>query len=155
MAASVKNLPDYPTQVFLLIENRLVRETLARLLRRRSDVVVVGEGSPTEAPIPPESLGDVVVLDDLQAAAMLGAGLQAGRIAGSRVGLVLIGMEEEEDRFLRAVRSGISGFLLNDASASEIVSAVRSVARGEAVCPPKLCYALIRFVASSSMETSV
>lgn len=155
MAAAAKNLPDYPTQVFLLIENRLVRETLARLFRRRSDVMVIGEGSPTEAPIPPESLGDIVVLDDLQAASMLGASLQAGRLAGGHVGLVLIGMEEEEDRFLTAVRFGVSGFLLNDASAGEIVSAVRCVARGEAVCPPRLCQALIRFVARASMGTPV
>jgi DNA-binding NarL/FixJ family response regulator len=155
MAVAVKTLPDCPTQVFLLIENRLMREALVRLFRRRSDVAVVGEGSPAEAPSAPDSLGDIVVLDDLQAAVMLGASLQAGRYAATHVGLVLIGMEDQEEQFLTAARCGVSGFLLNDASANEIVSAVRSVARGEAICPPRMCRALIRFVARASLETPV
>ena len=32
-------------------------------------------------------------------------------------------------------------------------SAVRAVARGEAVCPPRLCLALFRFVAQAAIET--
>lgn len=82
---------------------------------------------------------------------MLGARLLC-ESAGKPTGLVLIGMEEDEEQFLTAVRSGVSGFLLNDASASEIVSAVRSVARQEAVWPPKLCLALMRSVAGSTRE---
>ena len=137
---------ENPTQVYLLIENRLMRETLVRLLRKRSDVCVVGERSSAVID-PPEALGDIVVLDDLQTASILGASLRGGKHAGKAVGLILVGMEEDEEQFLVAVRNGVSGFLLNDASANEIVAAVRSVARGEAVCPPRLCQALIRLVA--------
>ncbi len=39
------------------------------------------------------------------------------------------------------------GYLLKDASASDLVAAVRAVYRGEAVCPPQLCSTLFRFVA--------
>jgi DNA-binding NarL/FixJ family response regulator len=45
------------------------------------------------------------------------------------------------------VRSGVMGYLLKDASASELVAAVRAVHRGEAVCPPQLCSTLFQFVA--------
>jgi DNA-binding NarL/FixJ family response regulator len=150
---TAKFQPENPTQVFLLIKNRLMRETLVRLLRKRSDVCVVGERSSTGIPAPPDSLGDIVVLDDLQTASVLGASLRGGRHAGKVVGLVLVGMEEDEDQFLAAVRCGVSGFLLNDASATEIVAAVRSVARGEAVCPPRLCQALIKIVAVGAAES--
>ncbi len=149
---TAKIQPENPTQVFLLIENRLMRETLVRLFRKRSDVCVVGERSSTEVPGGSDSLGDIVVLDDLHTATVLGASLRVGQPTGRPKGLILVGMEEEEDQFLSAVRSGVSGFLLNDASAGEIVAAVRSVARGEAVCPPRLCHALIRYVARSSGE---
>jgi DNA-binding NarL/FixJ family response regulator len=45
--------------------------------------------------------------------------------------------------------------LLKDASASELVAAVRAVYRGEAVCPPQLCATLFRFVAHVVEETPV
>lgn len=51
----------------------------------------------------------------------------------------MIGMEAEEDTFLRAVRTGVSGYLLNEASAADLIAAIRAVARNEAVCPSQLC----------------
>jgi len=151
MAALASKLPDHSSHVYLLMDNRLLRETLVRLFRKRLDMCVVGESSPTEAPAL-EALGDIVVLNDLEAASALGARLQAAPPPASNVGLVLIGMEEEEEQFLTAVRCGVLGFLLNDASASEIVAAIGSVARGEAVCPPRLCFALIRHLARANWE---
>jgi DNA-binding NarL/FixJ family response regulator len=47
------------------------------------------------------------------------------------------------------------GYLLKDASASELVAAVRAVYRGEAVCPPQLCATLFCFVAHVVEETPV
>jgi len=148
-------LPDDPTRVFLLIENRLVRETLVRLFRKRSDLCVVGQGSPTEALDVLASQCDILVLDDLQMLLPLSDRLLAGREANGAVGVVLIGMEENEEQFLQAVRSGVSGYLLNDASASDVVLAVRATARGEAVCPPRLCLALFRAMARHAQETPV
>jgi DNA-binding NarL/FixJ family response regulator len=151
-----ENIPaDAPTRVFLLIENRLVREALVRLLRKRSDLCVVGQGSSTEASDILDTQCDILVLDDLQVLSPLGARLFAGLEAKITVGVVLIGMEEDEDQFLLAVRSGVSGYLLNDASASDVVTAVRAAARGEAVCPPRMCLALFRTVARLTGETPV
>ena len=65
----------------------------------------------------------------------------------------MIDMKDDEEQFLEAVRSGVSGYLLNDASANDVLSAVRAVARREAVCPPRLCLALFRFVAQGAIET--
>jgi DNA-binding NarL/FixJ family response regulator len=64
-------------------------------------------------------------------------------------------MEPAEDQFLDAVRSGVAGYLLPDASASDVVAAVRAVSRGEAVCPPQLCSALFRFVARTAKELTL
>jgi two-component system NarL family response regulator len=64
-------------------------------------------------------------------------------------------MESDEEQFLSAVRSGVTGYLLQDASASDVLAAVRAVFRGEAVCPPQLCFALFRFVAQMVTELPV
>lgn len=153
MEISVKKLPDSPIRVFLLLENRLVRETLGRLFRKLPDICVAGETCPTEAPPAPEDLGDIVVLDDLEAAAVLGASLESREGLEAPVGLVLIGMENDEEQFLSAVRCGVSGYLLNDASANDVVAAVRAAVEGEAVYPPRLCRALFRSAARSARET--
>jgi DNA-binding NarL/FixJ family response regulator len=64
-------------------------------------------------------------------------------------------MEDDPDMFLQAVRSGISGYLLGDASAEETLAAVRRVAAGEAVSPPHLCQYLFQFVARTTREGSM
>jgi DNA-binding NarL/FixJ family response regulator len=64
-------------------------------------------------------------------------------------------MDSDEEQFLAAVRSGVMGYLLKDASASDLVAAVRAVYRGEAVCPPQLCSGLFRFVAHMVDEIPV
>ena len=145
---------DEPTRVFLLIENRLVRETLVRLFRKRPDLTVVGQGCSTEAVDLFDSPCDILVLDDLQMLSPLGARHSDGRHMIATMGIVLIGMEEDEKQFLLAVRCGISAFLLNDASASDVVTAVRAAARGEAVCPPKMCLALFHVMAQQSRESA-
>jgi len=61
----------------------------------------------------------------------------------------MIGMDADERAFLKAVRAGVSGYLLNEASAVDLIAAIRAVARGEAVCPPQLCKALFDAVAGA------
>ena len=63
------------------------------------------------------------------------------------VRVLMIGMDVDECAFIRAVRAGVSGYLLNDASASEVINAIQAVARGEAVCPSQLCKTLFDTVA--------
>jgi DNA-binding NarL/FixJ family response regulator len=99
-----------------------------------------------------DSQCDILVLDDLQLLPLLGGRVVERREAQGALGVVLIGMEEDESQFLQAVRAGISAYLLNDASASDVVSAVRAAARGEAICPPKLCLALFHVVAQQSRQ---
>ena len=51
---------------------------------------------------------------------------------------------------MKAVRNGVLGYVLQDASAVDVVSAVRAVAQGEAVCPPRMTRALFDYVARLS-----
>jgi len=143
-------------RVFLMIENRLLRGALIRVFRQRSDLVVVGHAGPAETTgcqvVGPQF--DVLVIDSFQST------LPAAKIARETGGqaafkTVLIGMEPDEELFIAAVRSGVMGYLLKDASVSDLVAAVRAVNRGEAVCPPQLCCTLFRFVAHIVEETPV
>src|SRR5262249_49561374 len=68
------------------------------------------------------------------------------------VKVVMIGMAPDRETFLRSVREGATGYVLESASAMEIVLAIRSVANDEAVCPPCLCLALFEHVARQSNQ---
>lgn len=138
--------------VFLLGGNRLLREALARVLGKRSDIAIVGVASYSPQAIEQISASgtEIVLLDSVSGPL---TDLQFVReavrsIPGLKV--ILIGMEEDEETFLRAVRAGAAGYILNDASAMDVVTAVRSVAQDEAVCPPRLCLALFKHLARES-----
>lgn len=150
------NVPLEVIRVFFLIENRLLREALVRLFRKRSDIVVAGDSG--RADLTPEdilaSTCDVLVIASFQTNwQALGDTLE--RVGQLGLKVVLIGMDADESQFLSSVRAGASGYLLKDASAADVVSSVRAVFRGEAVCPPQLCHALFRFVAQTAREGPV
>jgi two-component system NarL family response regulator len=139
---------DSSIRVFLLVENRLLREALVRLFRKRADLFVVGQTSLADEALRLlyGSASDVLVGDSfLTSGALEALSANAGMPACCKI--LLVGMESNEEQFLATVRSGIAGYLLQEASASDVVNAVRAVFRGEAVCPPQLCSTLFRFVA--------
>jgi DNA-binding NarL/FixJ family response regulator len=138
-----------PTRVFLLAENRLLRDALVRILSKKTDTTVVGAVAYT-----PEvfeqllaSNAEVALLDS-PSLAFHGPCLVATirRIAPD-LRIVMIGMERDEAAFFRAVCEGVMGYVLKDASALEIVSVIRAVAAGEAICPP--CFSKAIFAAAA------
>ena len=150
MSATV---PNQPVRVFLLVENRLLREALVRLFRKRSDLLVVGESGETALTLCDilDSKCDVLVIASFKED-WLPASFTLDTVGQLGFKIVMIGMDCDEEQFLATVRAGVTGYLLKDASASDVVAAVRAVSRGEAVCPPQLCLALFRFVAQAAKE---
>jgi DNA-binding NarL/FixJ family response regulator len=133
-------------RVILLAESRLLREALTRILRKRSDITIQAEcvdfseipALVSEGPI------NVVLMDSSRDP------VQDCRIVTelcrppARVQVVLIGMDDDESVFLNAVQMGVAGYLLKDASAMDVIAAIRAVANNEAVCPPRLARSLFR-----------
>jgi DNA-binding NarL/FixJ family response regulator len=96
-----------------------------------------------------------VLLSDASAAALPDLQLiREVRAAVPGLKVVMIGMEASRDTFLQAVRDGVVGYVLKDASAMEVASAVRAVASEQAVCPPDLCLALFEYVAAERLHFS-
>ena len=144
--------PIETVQVFILAENRLLREALTRILSKKNDIHVVGACA--FAPDVVEQVCNAapdVLLSDSAAVALSDLRLVTEvRAAIPGLKVVMIGMDADPDTFLRAVRDGIAGFVLKEASAMEVATAVRAVANGDAVCPPSLCLSLFEQVASQN-----
>jgi len=134
--------------VFLLAENRLLQEALARILDKKTDLPVIGGCAFSQqamheiATIAP----GVLVLDSFTGGLHLEF-LREVRRRFADLMIVLIGMEATESAFLQAVREGVLGYILKDAAALDAVTAVRAAASGEAICPPQMLQVLLRCVA--------
>ena len=129
-------------QVFILAENRLLREALTRILSKKSDIRVVGASafSPDVVEQISSAAPDVLLSDSAAVALSELRLVSEVRAAIPGLKVVMIGMEADRETFLRAVRDGVVGYVLKDASAMEVAAAVRCVANDEAVCPPSLVW---------------
>ena len=134
---------------FLVAENCLLREALVRVLRKKDDIVVVGAIPFSSSALEKVSAANPdVVLFDSASIALTGPRLVFRmQQSGENPKTVMVGMEEDEATFLRAVGEGVLGYVLKDASASEIVRVIRAIAAGEAVCPPRFSLSLFRCAA--------
>jgi len=135
--------------VFLVAGNRLLREALARLLSKRGDFDVCGV-SPCvpEATSSIAALGtDVLVLDSITVQLSDYALIPEIVKQAPNAKVVLIDMDDDPEVFLECVRAGAVGYLLKDASSADVISAVRAVAQGQAICPSQLSMPLFRTVA--------
>ena len=146
---------DSPIKVYVLEPNRVLRETFVRRLRKRTDLTVVGDRVDNTEALEqlPMLACDVLLISSLET---LRAIEQGTRFSESfrKVKILMFGMDEDPETFLQAVRMGARGYLLKEASATEIIAAVQDVARGEAICAAKLCKCLFDYVSKGALHRS-
>ena len=137
-------------QVFVLLHNRLLRDSIARILTKRPDFEVV-----TAAPYersrscagPGNHSPEVLLLDSLEYLLDSARPARNGPSSASRKPL-LLAMDDDPEQFLRAVQTGALGYVLQEASAADVVAAIRTVAEGKAVCPPQFIRLLFEHIAT-------
>jgi DNA-binding NarL/FixJ family response regulator len=143
-------------RVFLIIKNRLLRDALAHLLRRQGDIELSGQGGSGETT--PEEVAksscDVALLDFLDPEWIAVVRKQSPE-KGRAINTMMIGMDAARAPFLEAVRCGVTGYLLKDASSTDVAAAIRVVARGGASCPPQMCALLFKTVAQIERNSQV
>lgn len=139
---------EKPIRVFILSDNRLFREALTRIFSKKSDIETLRSrhfaADAAEDVVNSET--DVLVLDSAQFLSSEGIGL-VNHPRGQQIKIIMVAMKEDEALFLEAVKRGVCGYVPKDASAVDVVNAIRAVAQGEAVCPPRLCKHLFDYVA--------
>ena len=142
---------EKPTSVLILCSNRILKESITRILNKRSEFQVIAPDSPApdfrhefaDAP------ADVVLLDSLHLLGEESVFLR-GENNSRAVKCVLVAMEDDQTRFLTAIRLGALGYVLQEATAAEVIASIRAVAQGEAVCPARYARVLFDYFASQS-----
>jgi DNA-binding NarL/FixJ family response regulator len=145
------------TKLFLIVENRMLREAMTALFQKQQDFSLVDSVrySASAYKLVAGSSCDILLADQASITAFPSNFLPdfLSLVPGRKA--ILFGMDNDPEIFLQAVRSGISGYLLGEASAEDAITAVRRVVAGEAVAPPSLCEHLFQFVARTTREGSM
>src|SRR5512133_3425572 len=135
-----------PIRVLLVDDHAVVRSGLAAFLMVFDDLVYVGEASDGREAIEKcAELQPDVVLMDLIMPEMDGA--TATQIIRSRwpnIQVVVLTSFKENDLVQGALRAGAIGYLLKNASASDLAGAIRSAVAGRPTLAPEAAQALIQ-----------
>lgn len=133
------------TKILLADDHTIVRQGLKLILSAHSDLEVVGEAANgREAVELVSKLKPDIVLMDVAMPEL--NGIEATRRmveANPRLKILVLSMHKEAVYVREILRAGARGYILKDAIDSELLSAVRSVAKGDGYISPAVSGALL------------
>ena len=138
-------------RVLVADDQPLMRAAFEMTLRTEEDIELVGEASDgLDVVEQARRLRPDVILMDVRMPGL--DGVEATRIlaAEDRTTKILILTTFDIDEYvIEAIRAGASGFLLKDVRPSELIEAIRIVARGDALLAPSVTRRLLESIAPS------
>jgi DNA-binding NarL/FixJ family response regulator len=130
-------------RVLLVGGHALTRAGLSRLLEDDADLAVVGAVAGRDAALALARAAEphVVLFDaDCMELDLAASARTLGRLAP----VLLLTDGDADDRIIAALRAGATGVLAKDSHPAELASAVRTLADGGALLPPRTTRRLIR-----------
>lgn len=139
-------------RIYIVAYNRLLRETLGKLLAKRNELQVVGQSAATVEALQElnQSGTDVLLLNSGGDIANDLSIVRMARMQAPQVRIMMLGMNDDSQEFLQCIRAGISGYVLRDASSQRVLEAVQIVCRGGAFCDGHLCRLLFNYFEKST-----
>lgn len=127
-------------KILLAEDHTIVREGLRAMIEKESDMEVVGEAKDGLRAVEraQELNPDVVIMD----VTMPGTnGIEATRQIKadmSNINVLALSVHDKREYVLDMLDAGVSGYLLKDCVCSELIQAIRRVAKGESYLSPKI-----------------
>jgi DNA-binding NarL/FixJ family response regulator len=146
-----RSTPARPVRILLADDQPLLRTGFRMVLGGEDDLDIVGEaGDGAEAVDLARRLLPDVVLMDIRMPRMDGVAATRA-IVDSRlpVRVLILTTFDLEEYVVGALRAGASGFLAKDVPAEDLVTAIRTVAAGDAVVAPRILKRLLDRFAES------
>jgi two-component system, NarL family, response regulator LiaR len=145
-------------RVALADREHLLVQALSHLVGAEADMVVTGIYTDGESLIEAltEKPADVALMDPIGLTAM---GMEVVRQvikAHPATAIVVLTANQQEQQLFAAIRAGARGYLSKSSDITEVLTAVRAVAYGEALISPELAVQLLsEFARLSYMETGL
>ncbi|MED4163152.1 response regulator transcription factor [Halalkalibacterium halodurans] len=134
-------------KVMIVDDHTVLRDGLKSIFEMEHDITVIGEAESGEAALTlvPELKPDVIIMDinlpDQNGVAIT----RQLKNDFKEIKILMLTMHSHEEYFMSAIREGADGYLLKDAPSDQVVEAIRTVMRGEAVIHPSMTKKLLSF----------
>ncbi len=141
-------------RVLIADDHSVVREGLVSLIRRKSDMTVVGEASNGReaADLWKEHRPDVALLD-LRMPELDGVGaIREIRELDPNAHIVVLTTFDGDEDIYRAIKAGAKGYLLKDTAREALMECIRKVHSGETCIPPSLAAKLAERVSGEALS---
>ncbi len=133
-------------RLFLCDDHTLFRQGIRKLLELEPDITIVGEaGNGQEMLDMVKKAGPDVILMDIGMPKMDGvaATYKIKKIL-PHTGIIILTVYEDEPHIFQAIKAGAMGYLLKDVSIEELIEAIRSVNKGEALIQPLIATKVVK-----------
>ena len=134
-----------PIRILIADDHPVVRDGLRGMLGAEDDLDVVGEAGDGAAVLTlVDELEPDVILMDLRMPGTSGLeAIRALTARGSRARVLVLTTYDTDRDVVPALEAGATGYLLKDSPRAELVRAIHSAARGEAVLAPSVATKLV------------
>ncbi len=132
-------------RLLLVEDHTLVRDGLKKILALEERFKIVGEASNGEEAVQlaQEIVPDVILMD-LNMPVM--NGIEASRIIKEKnpgAEIIALTIHDDEEYVFELIKAGISGYIMKDISADDLISAVETVASGGSVFNPAIAQKML------------
>jgi len=141
-----------PISIFIVDDNRLLRQGLVSMLDEVPDFVVCGSADTGESAIQQieELRPDVAIID-------IGLpdrdGIEVTQVLHQsypELKIIILGMPDLTEEIMGCIEAGASGYMLKAQSFDTLVNTIRAAYRGESFCSPQMAKSLFSRVAELS-----
>jgi NarL family two-component system response regulator LiaR len=143
-----------PIRILIVEDQRIVREGLTALLEDEAEVEIVGEAADGQQAV--DLFGRLrpdVVLMDLQMPRIDGAeATRRIREQAPEAHILVLTTYATDEFIFKALRAGAQGYVLKDASADELLAAIRAVSHGQTWLAPAVAARLVAGVSTGTPE---
>lgn len=132
-------------RVLLVDDHTLIRDGLKKILTMETGICVVGDAANGwEAVVLAEALCPDVILMDINMPAM--NGIEAARrikLLRPETAIVALTIHDDAEYVSELIKAGVSGYLLKDVSAGDLVDCINRVCAGENVFHPAVTQKMV------------
>ncbi len=138
--------------VLVVDDTRLFREGLARIVQENGDLTAAGTTADQDQVLaaihdcrPDVALLRIAVPESIRL-------LRAIAEQAPHVRVIALDLVDSDHDIIACAEAGVAGYLPREGSVEDLVATVRSVARGEVLCSPRVAAMLLRRVATLASE---
>jgi len=147
-------MTDAKAKIFIVDDHPLVREWLANLIEKNSDLTVCGEAEDALAAL--KAIADMqpdLAIIDLSLGSSSGIDLiRSIRSSFPDVAMIVLSMHDERVYAERAIRAGARGYVMKRESTKKIIDAIHEVLKGNLYLSKEMTELLVEKFISSDPE---